>query len=339
MVRGGDMNSGIYQIKNTINDKLYIGQTKNFSNRKRSHLKSLENGTHYNRYLQRSYNKYGQDCFVFEIIERCEVEILNTRERYWIRKLQTEYKENGYNAAYAVEVFTNYDLKRKINRNKRTLPKVLATKEVRRKSKLGIQRYWSLANDDVRLRYSLNKSTIDLVSIHQLKSALAYDINLSCNEIAQRLSLPETIVIHTAHLQSFRMVCKELNNLIINRTKRLEVRTNRILIRFWCEGYSTNDIAIFMRINKRTVIRKLKTIRTADIDRCRLKVINRAEQKRFSQVQTMKGMGFNMLDVHRKLGYSRDYIRSIWNSEQSNEYKSSKETRGINRIFTLENLI
>lgn len=175
-------------------------------------------------------------------------------------------------------------------------------------------------------------------SIRQLKSALAYDINLSCKEIAQRLNLPETIVIHTAHLQSFRMICKELNNLIINRTKRLEVRTNRILIRLWCEGYSTNDIAIFMRINKRTVIRKLKTIRTADIDRCRLKVINRAEQKRFSQVQTMKRMGFNMLDVHRKLGYSRDYIRSIWNSEQSNEYKSSKETRGINRIFTLENL-
>ena len=338
MVRGGDMNSGIYQIKNTINDKLYIGQTKNFSNRKRSHLKSLENGTHYNRYLQRSYSKYGQDCFVFEIIERCEVEILNTRERYWIRKLQTEYKENGYNAAYAVEVFTNYDLKRRINRSKRTLPKVLATKEARRKSKLGIQRYWRSASDDVRSRHSLAKSTIELESIRQLKSALAYDINLSCKEIAQRLNLPETIVIHTAHLQSFRMICKELNNLIINRTKRLEVRTNRILIRLWCEGYSTNDIAIFMRINKRTVIRKLKTIRTADIDRCRLKVINRAEQKRFSQVQTMKRMGFNMLDVHRKLGYSRDYIRSIWNSEQSNEYKSSKETRGINRIFTLENL-
>lgn len=338
MVRGGDMNSGIYQLKNIANGKLYVGQTKNFSNRKKSHLKSLKNGTHYNRYLQRSYNKYGQDFFVFEIIERCEVELLNERERYWIRELQTEYKDKGYNAAYAVEVFKNYDLKRKINRNKRTLPKVLATKEVRKKSKLGVQRYWSLANDDVRLRYSLNKSTIDLVSIHQLKSALAYDINLSCKEIAQRLSLPETIVIHTAHLQSFRMVCKELNNLIINRTKRLEVRTNRILIRLWCEGYSTNDIAIFMRINKRTVIRKLKTIRTADIDRCRLKVINRAEQKRFSQVQTMKRMGFNMLDVHRKLGYSRDYIRSIWNSEQSNEYKSSKETRGINRIFTLENL-
>lgn len=332
------MNSGIYQIKNTINDKLYIGQTKNFSNRKRSHLKSLENGTHYNRYLQRSYNKYGQDCFVFEIIERCEVEILNTRERYWIRKLQTEYKENGYNAAYAVEVFTNYDLKRKINRSKRTLPKVLATKEARMKSKLGIQRYWRSASDDVRSRHSLAKSTIELESIRQLKSALAYDINLSCKEIAQRLNLPETIVIHTAHLQSFRMICKELNYLIVNRTKRLEVRTNRILTRLWCEGCSTNDIAIFMRINKRTVIRKLKTIRTADIDRCRLKVINRAEQKRFSQVQTMKRMGFNMLDVHRKLGYSRDYIRSIWNSEQSNEYKSSKETRGINRIFTLENL-
>lgn len=338
MVRSGDVNSGIYQLKNTANGKLYVGQTKNFSNRKKSHLKSLKNGTHYNRYLQRSYNKYGQGFFVFEIIERCEVELLNARERYWIRELQTEYNDKGYNSAYAVEVFKNYDLKRKINRNKRTLPKVLSTKEVRRKSKLGIQRYWSLANDDVRLRYSLNKSTIDLVSIHQLKSALAYDINLSCKEIAQRLSLPETIVIHTAHLQSFRMVCKELNNLIINRTKRLEVRTNRIMIRLWCEGYSTNDIASFMRINKRTVIRKLKTIRTADIDRCRLKVINRAEQKRFSQVQTMKGMGFNMVDVHRKLGYSRDYIRSIWNSEQPNEYKSSKETRGINRIFTIENL-
>lgn len=333
------MNSGIYQIKNTINDKLYIGQTKNFSNRKRSHLKSLGNGTHYNRYLQRSYNKYGRDCFVFEIIERCEVEILNTRERYWIRELQSEYNEKGYNSAYAVEVFKNYDLKRKINLSKRTLPKVLATKEARRKSKLGIQRYWRSASDDVRSRHSLAKSTIELESIRQLKSALAYDINLSCKEIAQRLNFPETIVIHTAHLQSFRMICKELNYLIVNRTKRLEVRTNRILTRLWCEGCSTNDIAELVGINKRTVIRKLKTIRTIDIDRCRLKVINRAEQKRFSQVQTMKRMGFNMIDVHRKLGYSRDYVRNVWNAEQPDEYKTSAETRGNNRVFKLVNLI
>ena len=41
-------------------------------------------------------NKYGIDKFSFEIIEECDREILDERERYWIKTLNT-LEPNGYN--------------------------------------------------------------------------------------------------------------------------------------------------------------------------------------------------------------------------------------------------
>jgi hypothetical protein len=70
---------GIYKITNP-KGKPYIGQSidieKRFYVYKRGFGKSQVK-----RY--RSFNKYGYDNHVFEIIEECDIEILNDRERYW----------------------------------------------------------------------------------------------------------------------------------------------------------------------------------------------------------------------------------------------------------------
>jgi group I intron endonuclease len=63
---GDNMNSGIYQIKNIINGKTYIGQTQNFSTRKSMHFSELRGGYHHNQHLQNSFNKYGESNFIFE---------------------------------------------------------------------------------------------------------------------------------------------------------------------------------------------------------------------------------------------------------------------------------
>lgn len=333
------MNGGIYQIRNTVNNKLYIGQTKSFTNRKRSHFKELQKGTHYNKYLQRSFAKYGEQCFVFEILEFCEKEKMNVQERFWINELETEYSSKGYNASYAVEVFDGYDKKKKINISKRVIPKVLFTDEVKAKSKLGVQNYWKLATDDIRKKHSLAKATINLELVKILKNKLAFDINLSIKDISNQLEIDENIVTHTAYLKSYKLISKELNELIINRVDRYEKGLERNMLRMWCEGYSTSNIGKKLNLDTRTIIRRLKKIRTEHHDRCRLNVINSVERKRFSQVKTCKAMSYKMLEVHLKLGYSRDYIRGVWDEPTAKIYYSTASTRGINRIFKVKNLV
>jgi hypothetical protein len=79
------MNSGIYIIKNLINEKFYIGSTINLKQRKYDHFKTLINNKHCNRYLQRSYNKYGKENFRFVVLEYViDPEILLKREQWWL---------------------------------------------------------------------------------------------------------------------------------------------------------------------------------------------------------------------------------------------------------------
>jgi group I intron endonuclease len=61
---------GVYEIKNKVNGKRYIGSTiMSFSKRLEHHRCLLKNGTHKNAYLQNAWNKYGEDNFEFNIIE------------------------------------------------------------------------------------------------------------------------------------------------------------------------------------------------------------------------------------------------------------------------------
>lgn len=87
--------SGIYLIMNKINNKKYIGQASNIKTRWTHHKTDLRCGCHHNRHLQASWNKYGEENFVFSIIEECSEECLNDRESYWINYYNSY--NNGYN--------------------------------------------------------------------------------------------------------------------------------------------------------------------------------------------------------------------------------------------------
>lgn len=91
------MKSGIYTITNIINQKIYLGCTTNFYKRKHQHFKELKKGTHKNQYLQNSFNKYGEDFFVFQILVTCPKEYLASEEHYWATLLLVHNKKYGYN--------------------------------------------------------------------------------------------------------------------------------------------------------------------------------------------------------------------------------------------------
>lgn len=60
--------SGIYQIVNKVNKKIYVGSSVNLHRRRIDHLTSLSRGTHDNSYLQRAFNKE-PDAFEFFVVE------------------------------------------------------------------------------------------------------------------------------------------------------------------------------------------------------------------------------------------------------------------------------
>ena len=90
---------GIYSIKNTINNKVYIGSTgKSFNSRYNSHFEKLRTNNHKGySYLQNSVNKYGITNFIFSILEICDKDILVDRETYYINKYDSCNRDLGYN--------------------------------------------------------------------------------------------------------------------------------------------------------------------------------------------------------------------------------------------------
>jgi len=83
--------SGIYKIINIINDKFYIGSSKNLNRRKIDHFKLLRKNKHNNKKLQNSFNKYGEDNFIFEILLFCENSELEYYENKLICKFHPQY--------------------------------------------------------------------------------------------------------------------------------------------------------------------------------------------------------------------------------------------------------
>jgi group I intron endonuclease len=84
--------SGIYQIRNLINGKIYIGSAINLKVRKYNHFYDLKNNKHHNIKLQRSYNKYGLDNFSFEILEYIENKSkLIEREQFYFDTIKPHF--------------------------------------------------------------------------------------------------------------------------------------------------------------------------------------------------------------------------------------------------------
>jgi group I intron endonuclease len=93
---------GVYKITNLINNKLYVGSAINIKNRFKTHKRLLKNNKHFNNHLQSSYNKYGIDNFIYDIIEITSIDTLLKKECFWITELNANNPKYGYNKRLVV---------------------------------------------------------------------------------------------------------------------------------------------------------------------------------------------------------------------------------------------
>jgi group I intron endonuclease len=95
---GGKDVSGIYAILNKKNGKRYIGSSvSSVRIRFHCHIISLENGSHYNKHLQKAWNKYKPKAFRLILLEACSSNDCIKREQHWIDHYDASNRKYGYN--------------------------------------------------------------------------------------------------------------------------------------------------------------------------------------------------------------------------------------------------
>lgn len=102
---------GVYQIRNIENGKEYIASSVNLDGAFNKEKFTLDFGNHMNKELQSDWNSYGEDKFVFEVLERIkpqEERVADANELRKYRKIAAElelkwieqkqpYDDKGYN--------------------------------------------------------------------------------------------------------------------------------------------------------------------------------------------------------------------------------------------------
>ena len=87
----------IYKITNTLNDKVYIGQTIKTVQKRFTQHKNNSNKEYFSQIvLYKAFNKYGIEKFICEEIDEVPNDKLDEREKYWIEYYDSYF--NGYNS-------------------------------------------------------------------------------------------------------------------------------------------------------------------------------------------------------------------------------------------------
>jgi group I intron endonuclease len=96
------MKNVIYKIRNVVNEHYYVGSTVDSRKRFWEHRKDLRLQRHVCIRLQRAWDKYGEDCFKFEVVEQ-----LNSKEELYPAEQKWLDEHHGSEYCYNVSAYAD----------------------------------------------------------------------------------------------------------------------------------------------------------------------------------------------------------------------------------------
>ena len=168
--------TGIYLIRNKVNNKVYIGQSIDIKRRIKEHIRSAQPEKYSkkskrdsNTPIHRAMQKYGIDNFEIQILEKCSKEKLNEREIYWIQIFNTTDNNIGYNLTTGGQ--NNFALKGEEHSQAK-----LTQSEVNEIIKLLKSNNLSIL--EIAQQFSVSKSTISMINTGKTwkNDALSYPL-------------------------------------------------------------------------------------------------------------------------------------------------------------------
>lgn len=222
---------GIYCIRNLINNKVYVGASKDVYSRIENHRNLLNIGRHHSKSLMADWLRYGECSFKFEVLEESDDQLsLVESERVWMNKLDA--LKNGYNISSG-----------KYSSHKRTKPRrieqkinvtsvnYLGTKNtplgaITRQERSNLKKESIDAADKLfeclRMAIRLGYATGEAFSI-EIKFKENFTNSEECDLIVDReqlLSITSSDFVENEVKHFFQRDCLKKNTLLMERRKR-----------------------------------------------------------------------------------------------------------------------
>lgn len=302
-------NSGIYCIKNTRSRKVYIGQSRNINNRKWYHFHQLKKGKHHNRFLQRAYSSYGEEAFVFEILEECSVDLLNEREIFWISKYKS--LDNGF----------GYNLEGGGNVGKEISELVKEAKRGEKNPRFG-KRCSEYQVEILRVKNRCHNSTLSERQAADIKLSLL-DGEKELN-IAKRYGVKKCVIEKIRSCKNFNWVREDLNDSLISLPSDRKSARDSLIVKLNIDGKSRNSIASIVGCTPKTV---------ADVlgNRSKYFVDSAEKQALINAVVTDFNSGMSKSDIMGKYGISScsyvKYTHDAYKQKVINQRERANELR------------
>lgn len=138
--------SGIYLITCTSNKSKYVGSAVNLSRRFKEHIYDLLKNNHHNKHLQNAWNKYGEGCFVFSVLEVVsDRETIYDREQFWIETIKPEFNMSkvSYNSRLGMKDTEETNSRKSLSKSRQWASLSDEQREVfRSKVKAGVKEFW-----------------------------------------------------------------------------------------------------------------------------------------------------------------------------------------------------
>lgn len=252
----------IYCYTNKINNHKYIGQTNNIERRKREHKCSTLNPNRedYNLLFHKKLREYGIENFTFEILEEIDSNdnnLINEREIYWIKELNSFVRNGGYNLTFGGE---GTRIERKISNKEAEEIKILlengfSTTEICNKYQI-INSYLSMINNgiyfyDKNRTYPIHKYYKTDQDYEELINLLKYS-ELSLKQISDKLNIGYSTIKKINQGTLRKGLCNEYP---VRNKSVYQMRADRVKELLLNSSYSEAEIMLETGVSQETIRR------------------------------------------------------------------------------------